>query len=948
MLIESDMTVNSKGRPFNVEVRLAVHRGNGRLIVGLRNAGGRIISEKSVAFDPAYLGGDGEAGYQKITIPFEGLSEQTTIMLSVQPGKVSADSETVAFFIAAPRLVMGQAPGSDLTPHIVRLGEAEPTFWYKATLGEDDRDLGNGLSLTIGETGIELLPAGYETVQRTANWGHLLEFSASAPVRTMVYVDGECGFAFAFSKGHNALRIPPLYLTGEYRKIELRDEAGFRVLWRDWILAPRQLTSLDHLQREGCGPYPTELFPQSPDRFKALRAHLAAGADAVQLQQIAIALEALEAGYESLKLKPLHFPVVENPDVSIVIPAHNKVEVSYACMCALLLAYNKASFEVILVDDGSTDATAEFESIVAGIKVVRNVKALRFIGACNAGAAAAQGKYVVLLNNDTEPTIGWLDALIDAFERFDNVGLVGSKLLFPDGRLQEAGGIIWGTGDPWNYGRLQNPAEPRYSYARQADYLSGAAMMTTKEIWDDLGGLSAYLEPMYFEDTDFAFKVRKAGFTTWFVPASVVYHYEGATSGTDTSSGFKRFQEVNRPKFKRQWATSYANFSPVGHKPDLEKDRGIIGRVLFIDTTTPTPDRDAGSYAALQEIRLVQSLGYKVTFLPENLAYMGHYTTDLEKQGIETIVAPFYTSMRQFLEDRASEFDAFYITRYHVVNNAVRSIRELVPEAKVIMNGADLHYLRLLRRGMSQKSEEGIAEARRVRDEEFDAMRSVDVVLSYNDTERAIIEAASEGQINVQKCPWVLDMPSDSGFGRDERKGLSFLGSFQHHPNVEGLEWFAHSVMTELATARPDISLSVYGSRMSKRIKALASANIDTVGFIEDVNAAYNPHRIFVAPLLSGAGIKGKVLSALAHGIPCILSPVAAEGVGLRDGADCFVADKAAEWVEKIIRLYDNPSLWEKFRQNSLELARDRFSFEKGRDQMRVAFEAVDLFKSRP
>ena len=946
--LETDLTFHPQGHPFHVDARLAVHRGMGQLVVSLRNKSGRILREEAVPFDPSYSGGMDEEAYQTVSVSFAGVSEPVSVALSLLSERATEQAEPAAFFIAKPVVILDEKDDSIPVAQLFRLGNGEPSHWFKATVETVDRAFGQGLSLVMGDARAELLPRVPLTLQHTAGWGSTQEFSSSVHMRVSVYVDGQFGFVWTMNAGSNILRLPPRYLNGDCHKIELRDQAGFCVLWQDWVLLPRQLTPLDHLQRESRAPLPTDLFPQSPYRFKSLRAHAAAGADAALSRQLASALTALEAGYDTLKLQPLAFPEVENPDVSVVIPAHNKAKVTYACMCALLLAYNKASFEVILVDDGSSDETAAFETIVSGITVVRNTESQKFIRACNAGADLARGKYVVLLNNDTEPTMGWLDELIEAFERFDSVGLVGSKLLYPDGRLQEAGGVIWNTGDPWNYGRLQNPAEPRFNYARQVDYVSGAAMMTTKEIWDEVGGLSAYLEPMYFEDTDFAFKVREAGYTTWFVPSSVVYHYEGITSGTDTASGFKRFQEVNRPNFKRRWAQACAGFSPVGHKPDLEKDRGIVGRVLFVDYTTPMGDRDAGSYAVLQEIRIMQSLGYKVTFMPENLAHMGSYTTELEKQGVEVIAAPFYTSTRQFLEDRASEFDVFYIVRYHVVNNVVRTIRELVPTAKIIMNTCDLHYLRYLRRGISQKSEEGLEESRKVRDEEFEAMRSVDVVLCYNETEIAIVEAASEGKIKVQKCPWVLDIPAETPAGRDTRKGLSFLGSFQHHPNVEGLEWFANTVMSELAISRPDILLSVYGSRMNDQIKGLASSNIDTVGFVENVNDAYDSHRVFVAPLLSGAGLKGKVLSALAHGIPCIISPIAAESTGLRDTIDCFIAETPTEWVEKIIRLYDDPTIWERFRQNGLDLARERFSFEKGRSQMRAAYEAVDLFRSRP
>ena len=139
-----------------------------------------------------------------------------------------------------------------------------------------------------------------------------------------------------------------------------------------------------------------------------------------------------------------------------------------------------------------------------------------------------------------------------------------------------------------------------------------------------------------------------------------------------------------------------------GVKPDLEKDRGIVGRVLFIDYTTPRPDRDAGSYAAIKEIKLVQSLGYKVTFLPQNLAHLGVYTEELERDGVEVITAPFYLSVQEFLDKHGAEFDVVYITRYYVGQATIDHIRRVAPKAKVILNNADLHFLRQLRTGLAQ------------------------------------------------------------------------------------------------------------------------------------------------------------------------------------------------------------------------------------------------------
>lgn len=446
---------------------------------------------------------------------------------------------------------------------------------------------------------------------------------------------------------------------------------------------------------------------------------------------------------------------------------------------------------------------------------------------------------------------------------------------------------------------------------------------------------------MYFEDTDLAFKIREAGYKTWFVPASLVYHFEGMTSGTDTTQGFKKHQELNRPKFKRQWARAFAGHGKDGQNPDLEKDRGILGRVLFIDYTTPRPDRDAGSYAALREIELVQSLGYKVTFLPQNLAHFGSYTDDLQNMGVEVITAPFTLSLAEFLSQRAAEFDAVYITRYYVAQETIHHIRTHAPRAKILLNNADLHFLRELRAALSSDDPSRLAAMQRVRDEELAMMRAADLVLSYNEVEHAVIASHTDGAVPVMTCPWVVDIPPAVP-PLAERRGLSFLGSFNHHPNAEGVTWFCRSVLPLLSS--PQAHLTIYGSGMDDRVRALASDTVAPLGFVADIATAYDRHRVFVAPLLSGAGIKGKVLSALAHGIPTVLTPIAAEGIGLRHNHDCLIARTPEDWATALTRLLEEDALWTRISTAARSYAAEHFSFARGRETMKAAFEAVDLF----
>lgn len=944
---EAAIALPVPAHPLAFCAEIAAHRAKADLVVTLEDrTTGRSVTRRA-AFDPFCHGGRTRQGYQRLRLALPAGTGTTHVSFALDYLAYLDDGSAAEpfLFVADPRLERADKDGPIVTPQRLIDGPGQAVGgWLMAPL---PGLLGPGTDLTlIDGTHAMLLHTGQSPcITLREDQGHTLIFAAERPTPAVLCIDGVPALRLDLDT-ETSVRLPTQHLTGQSRRIALKDMSCSQTLYETICPLPNILTPADVLQRETSAPFPAAVFAQSAHRYQSLRAHLAKATPASDMAQLAQALAALEAGHERVELKPLSFPRPETPQVSVIIPAHNKVGVTYLALCALLLAQNDTPFEVIVVDDASTDDTARLEEIVAGITVLHTTTPHRFIRACNAGVAQARGDYIVLLNNDTEVTTGWLDALCCAFERFENVGLTGAKLLYPEGQLQDAGGIVWNSGNPWNYGNRQNPWDPRYCYARQADYLSGAALMVPRKVWDQVGGLSSWLEPMYFEDTDLAFKIREAGYTTWFIPAAVVYHHEGMTSGTDTASGFKRFQEVNRPKFKRHWAHAYAQHGAEGQRPDLEKDRGIVGRVLFADYTTPRPDRDAGSYAARQEMRLVQSLGYKVTFLPLNMAHFGPYTEELQNSGVEVIHAPFYLSPGEYLEQHAADFDAVYLTRYHVAQDILPLIRQHAPRARVLFNTADLHFLRELRRARSTRDPALLEQAHHTRRQELEVITRVDVVLSYNASEHAVIEACTEREMRIVTCPWVVDLPPDVA-PLAQRHGLSFLGSFRHHPNAEGLTWFIREVLPAVTSALGDVPLAIYGADMTDSIRALASAQVRPQGYVADLAQAFDPHRVFVAPLLSGAGIKGKVLAALAHGIPCVLSPIAAEGIGLRSGHDCFIAETPQDWLRALTRLTTEEDLWQALSQNARGYLRDSYSFAAGRARMRRAFEAADLFQSR-
>ena len=828
----------------------------------------------------------------------------------------------------------------------------------------DTGQLLNGSPLVFKTTG--LIDGNVDELQGTAVTGwvrHLKKEEETLPVTLL-----DNGKPVA-----SAIADQPFEGGGNHRfRIQLPSESldGLPHLFTVWVMdppflvgeisatTPFMLTPEDVLRRNS-GPYfRSYLSPSGQLRYESLRRQLkmigrqaGKGGEwndatvAAYVAQLAVVHEEVVRGFgtQRKEFPPLVFHKPGHPRVSIVIPAHNKFAVTYNCLASLLLAPNEASFEVVVVDDGSEDQTTGIKSLVEGIEYVRNDKAQGFVKACNRGAELARGDYIVMLNNDTEVSAGWIDELLNVFETFDGVGMAGAKLVYPNGALQEAGGIVWSNGQPWNYGRNGNAKDPRYNYVRQADYLSGACIMLPTSLWKELGGFDEDFAPAYFEDTDLAFRVREKGYKTVYTPFSEVVHYEGVSSGTSTETGMKRYQLVNQPKFKARWAEAYRNNGRLGQQTDLIKDRNVSYRALVIDALTPQPDRDAGSYAAVQEMRILQSLGFKLTFVPENLEYRGAYTDALQRMGIECQYAPFTQSVARLIEDRGTEFDVIYITRYYVASKYIDLIRKAAPQAKIVFNNADLHFLRELRMGISSRSREQIEKAVQTRDAELAVMDKVDLVLSYNEVEHAIILSHNLDATPVAKCPWVVELPAQSP-GFEERQDLAFLGGFGHPPNAEAVEWFVEEVMPLLRKKLTGVCFVVYGSNVPEAIDALGCEDVIIKGYVEDVAEVYDKCRIFIAPLKTGAGLKGKVAGALAHGVPTVLSPIAAEGLGVTDGREACIAGTAEEWAAAIADLYGNHDSWVAMSTAARNFASRQFSFEAGKKAMRDALEQIEFF----
>src|SRR5581483_4494417 len=335
----------------------------------------------------------------------------------------------------------------------------------------------------------------------------------------------------------------------------------------------------------------------------------------------------------------LVIPASDQPVISVIIPTYGQTDFTLRCLGSIAAHPPAAPFEVIVVDDAWPGGDTACLAQVRGIRLQRNAQNLGFLRSCNAAAALARGDFVLFLNNDTQVMPGWADALAALLLARNDAGAAGSKLLCPDGRLQEAGGIIWNDGSGWNFGRLDDPAKAAYNYVREVDYCSGASLMVRRADFQRLGGFDERYAPAYFEDSDLSFRLRSIGLKTLYQPRSAVLHYEGASHGRDLDVGVKSYQVVNRRQFVARWSPDLArDHYPSGTHVLRARERGRHRPVvLVVDYQVPEPDRDAGSRTMVAIMQALLAEGMIVKFWPHNQLYKPGYVEALQDSGIEVL-----------------------------------------------------------------------------------------------------------------------------------------------------------------------------------------------------------------------------------------------------------------------------------------------------------------------
>ena len=382
--------------------------------------------------------------------------------------------------------------------------------------------------------------------------------------------------------------------------------------------------------------------------------------------------------------------------------------------------------------------------------------------------------------------------------------MVGPKLLFPDGTLQEAGRIIWDDGSAWNYGRSDDPDRPEYNYVRETDYIPGCAILVRRPLWEQLGGFDEHFAPAYCEDSDLAFRIRAAGKKVYYCPFSVIVHLEGATQGVDVNSGIKAYQVTNKEKFRQRWRhTLWREHFQSGFVIMRARERSRGREIaLVVDHYIPQTDQDAGSRSIMAMIECLQYIGYVVKFWPDKLNYDPAYTPILQSLGVEVFYG--YLSFEDWIKENGASVSLALLSRPTVAPRYINPLRAH-SHAWIVYYGHDLHFHRLRMEAERANNADLAADAAAMEGVERSIWKQVDVVLYPSPEETALARPASAQAETV--IPYAYDE-----FGGDRappnNQVIIFVAGFGHEPNVDAAAWLVDDILKLIRERAPGANSS--------------------------------------------------------------------------------------------------------------------------------------------
>jgi GT2 family glycosyltransferase len=605
------------------------------------------------------------------------------------------------------------------------------------------------------------------------------------------------------------------------------------------------------------------------------------------------------------------------PVVSVIAIMFNQAGLTRLCLQALAKSTGVA-FETLLVDNGSSDRVPQLLDRVDGATVLRPGENLGFLRAVNLAAKQARGRYLLLLNNDAMVEPGTLAAAVRRLDADPGAAAVGGPILLWDGRLQEAGSIVWRDGSCLGYGRGDDPARPEYRYVRDVDYCSGAFLMLRHDAWRRLGGFDDAYAPAYYEESDFCVRLLEGGQRIVYDPAVRVRHFEFAS---EVSSGWAlELQARNRALFVERHQTFLQQQAPASAAALLRARQRVQPgrqRILVIDDRVPLPWLGRGYPRACELLVTLAAEGHAVTFYP--LLFAHETWANIERVVPETVEIALdrgVSGLFDFLQQRRGCFDTLVVSRPH----NMREFRQAVARDPGLLDGVRLVYdaeavFALRDAELAQLQGKPWPDARRQQAvaTEMQLAQGARAICAVSREEAQVFRQHGHAQVSILGHPLhtVRDTP-----GFDTRSGYVFLGAMpeDNTPNTDSVLWFVNEVWPQIvAAAGSSARLLLVGLCEAPSVLALRAPGLTVLGSVDAVAPYLDQARVFIVPTRYAAGIPHKAHEAAARGLPMVTTPLIARQLGWQDivhvGAD------AASFAAGCLQLHDDAQRWQHMRQ---------------------------------
>jgi GT2 family glycosyltransferase len=627
----------------------------------------------------------------------------------------------------------------------------------------------------------------------------------------------------------------------------------------------------------------------------------------------------------SEQIHPLRSFAVGGVRASILIVCYRHVDLLADCLESLRRTVSDTvASETIVLFNGTAEADrARVRDALESARVITSPINLGFGGGNNRAAVHATGEYLVMLNDDTEVRPGWLESLVETADRHPDAGAVGSRILHPDGSLQEAGSVIWSDASTLGVGRGLPEGSSRYSYMREVDYCSACSLLVRRTTFERLGGFDERYFPGYNEDADLCLAIRRLGQRVLYQPRSVVVHRESQTGGELKEFLILRSRELLREK----WAPELARqpepkpWDRVAVELAVHRARRSPRRVLILDDRLPDPSVGSGYGRMLDLVRELAGASCAVSFHPTGTADGDR--RELQDLGVEVIEEDLVSH----LASPARLYDVVIVSRPHNFTCSIRALRRYEPQAVVIYDAEALFHRRLERQAeVLRESDSGadqmLLEADRMRQLEERIVRSVDRVVSVSEVEAGFLRSVRDG------CPVDVLAPLEpevqltrSRFS--DRRGMLLVAGWlapYPSPNSDGLQWFAEYVLPAVKRRVPWAYLSVTGAEPDQQLLDMEGPSVHFVGHVEDLGTVYDRAKVVIVPMRFGAGVKRKVTEALQHGVPVVTTTVGAEGIVGAGGPALAVCDEPSEFADRVVTLLEDRRAWDSARAAAEEL----------------------------